>query len=272
MSSTCLSLLESKFSEGALSTAMDSKGLISFAQRKALQYKASAKTLSKQLRHASEDVMRKNTIIHGERVRFQETIARLEASVQDSSKRLCREARDLGKELLVIKQEIVSTISHDEQLHSSHSDLKIKYAELLEESKSSQKQIQNLKNMNSDLWRESESYYLKQKAHIAQQDSQISQLQEEMQEMQRREAKLKKKLDKGRMMELRRLQKLALLEEVGTTLLKTCIGSEHNPVCTIVPEGPGAEDSLNFRIDKLVALACAQLDMLVDRDQRKEGT
>ena len=47
------------------------------------------------------------------------------------------------------------------------------------------------------------------------------------------------------------------MQEVGTTLLKTCIGSEHNPVCTIVPEGPGAEDSLNFRIDKLVSAAPA---------------
>eukprot|EP00960_Hanusia_phi_P045249 757118-Hanusia_phi.AAC.1 len=208
-------------------------------QRKASRYKTNAKALSKQLRHASEDVMRKNT-------------ARLEACVQEASTRISREARDLEKEFGDLRKEIASTVSHEEDLYSSHRDLRIKYAELQEESKCSQKQIQNLKSMNSDLWRESESYYLKQKAHIAQQDSTISQLQLEVQEMQRREAKLKKKLEKGRTMELRRLQKLALLEEVGTTLLKTCMGNEHNPVCTIVPEGPGAENSLNFRIDKLV--------------------
>ena len=54
-------MLESKLSEGAFSTAMDFEGLISFVQRKALQHKARAKTLSMQLRHSSEDVMRKNT-------------------------------------------------------------------------------------------------------------------------------------------------------------------------------------------------------------------
>lgn len=103
------------------------------------------------------------------------------------------------------------------------------------------------------------------------------------------ESRLQKSLSKASSDELRRARKLELLEEAGAQLLRIFNSAEGiGPTCTLYssssePDGPaaGADDesesgcersesraaseALNRRIDKLVALACTQLDMLTAR-------
>jgi hypothetical protein len=115
----------------------------------------------------------------------------------------------------------------------------------------------------------------------------IEQQENALKTFRKHESKLLMQLSKASSDELQRTRKLELLEEAGAQLLQL-VAEGGGPTCTLYasePEGPpaGADDeswsgcarkrsesqaasqSLNYRIDKMVALACAQLDMISAR-------
>ena len=116
----------------------------------------------------------------------------------------------------------------------------------------------------------------------------IEEQEEALKTFRKHESRLQRSLSKASSDELRRARKLELLEEAGAQLLRIFNSAEGGIDVTLYnsssePDGPvagtddesesgcersdsrAASEALNRRIDKLVALACTQLDMLAAR-------